>query len=147
MSVFMKKQASAFYLNAIAAVLGVVGTVSMVMSSTMNSAYALNSFTKTLLFAICGILLVGLAIYAPNRWGNHDYVSTLSVLGAIGLFSAVIGNVISERVMLISGLFSFNSGNTVGWSVFYVSVVCLASLLVAIILLIVGAFLKSVKEG
>ena len=42
------------------------------------------------------------------------------------LFSAVIGGIIMNRVLLISGLFSWNSGNTPGWNVFYASVVSIA---------------------
>lgn len=145
MTAFIKKQGAAFYFNALAAVIGIVALVAMVISSTMNEAYALNSFPLFVLGAAVGILLIGIMIYAANRWGNYDYVGTFSGVAAIALFSAVIGGIIMNRILLISGLFSWNSGNTPGWNVFYASVVSIACFVASILLLIIGSFLKSVK--
>ena len=52
---------------------------------------------------------------------------------------------ILSRILLISGLFSWNSMNTAGWKVFYVSVASMVCYVVSIILLIISAFLKTVK--
>ena len=142
MTAFIKKQGPAFYFNILSAAAGIVAFVAMVVSSTMNEAYALNSFPLFVLGAIAGILLIVIAVYAANRWGNYDYVGTLSGVAAVALFS---GGIIMNRVLLISGLFSWNSGNTPGWNVFYASVVSIACFVISIVLLIIGSFLKSVK--
>lgn len=146
MSDFMKKQSIAFYLNVIAIIFGVVGFVATIYSNSVSSAYTYSNLTTMLVYAAVGIVLTAGAIYAPNRWGNHDYVSTICVLGSIAFYAAVIGNIIMGRVLLISGLFSFNSENTVGWSVFYASMVAIVCMVLAILMLIIGSFLKSVKE-
>lgn len=146
MSAFMKKQGIAFYFNVIALILGIAGLVVTLYSSNISSAYAYNALGLIVFLAIAGILLCAGAIYAPNRLGNHDLVSTVCVLGAIGTYSAIIGNVILDRVLLISGLFSYNSQNQIGWTVFYATVAGIVCLLVGIIALIIGSFLKSVKE-
>ena len=78
MTAFIKKQGPAFYFNILSAAAGIVAFVAMVVSSTMNEAYALNSFPLFVLGAIAGILLIVIAVYAANRWGNYDYVGTLS---------------------------------------------------------------------
>lgn len=145
MTAFIKKQGPAFYFNILSAAAGIAAFIAMVISSTMNEAYALNSFPLFVLGAIAGILLILIAVYAANRWGNYDYVGTLSGVAAVALFSAVIGGIILNRVLLISGLFSRNSGNTPGWNVFYASVVSIACFVISIVLLIIGSFLKSVK--
>lgn len=145
MTAFIKKQGTAFYFNALSAVIGIVALIAMIVSSTMTEAYALNSFPLFVLGAIAGVLLIVIAVYAANRWGNYDYVSTVSVIAAIALFSAVMGGIILNRVLLISGLFSWNSGNTPGWNVFYASVVSIVCFVVSILLMIIGSFLKSVK--
>lgn len=145
MTAFIKKQGTAFYFNALSTVIGIVALIAMIVSSTMTEAYALNSFPLFVLGAIAGVLLIVIAVYAANRWGNYDYVSTVSVIAAIALFSAVIGGIILNRVLLISGLFSWNSGNTPGWNVFYASVVSIVCFVVSILLMIIGSFLKSVK--
>ena len=145
MTAFIKKQGPAFYFNILSEAAGIAAFIAMVISSTMNEAYALNSFPLFVLGAIAGILLILIAVYAANRWGNYDYVGTLSGVAAVALFSAVIGGIILNRVLLISGLFSWNSGNTPGWNVFYASVVSIACFVISIVLLIIGSFLKSVK--
>ncbi|MGL5436410.1 MAG: hypothetical protein ACRDBO_13585 [Lachnospiraceae bacterium] len=145
MTAFIKKQGSAFYFNALSVVSGLVAMAAMVISSSISQSYALISFPLFVIGAAAGIFLIVIAVYAANRWGNYDYVSTLSVLAAVALFSAVIGGMIMNRVLLISGLFSWNSGNTLGWNVFYASVVSIACFVFSILLLIVGSFLKSIK--
>lgn len=146
MSDFMKKQSIAFYLNAIALVLGIAGLVLTIVSSTITAAYSYNALGLMIVLGVAGIVLCVGAIYAPNKLGNHNLVSAICTLGAIGAYWAVIGNIILDRVLLVSGLFSYNAHNKIGWTVFYVSVAAIACLLVAILMLIVGSFLKSVKE-
>lgn len=143
----MKKQGIACYLNIAAVILGIAGVILTVVSSTMSSANALSGLPLLVLAGVAGVVLVGLAVYAPNRWGNHDPISTVSLVAAIALYSYVFGACLSQRVMLIAGLFSYNSGNTQGWSIFYICIAAWVCLLVGVLLLIVGAFLKSVKEN
>ncbi len=145
MAEFFKKQRVGAYMNLIAAILGIVGIVAAVICSNMTVTYSLGNLGKIAVIGICGIVLIVLAICLPNKFGNHDILGTCSVLGAIALFAAAFANVLSERILLIAGLFSYDSVNTVGWQVFYVTVVAMAAFILADLLLIVGAFNKSVK--
>ncbi len=145
MAEFFKKQRVGAYLNLIAAILGIVGIIAAVICSNMTVTYSLGNLGMIALVGICGIVLAVLAICLPNFFGNHDILGTCSVLGAIALFAAAFANVLSERILLIAGLFSYDSVNTVGWQVFYVTVVAMAAFILADLLLIVGAFNKSVK--
>ena len=129
------KKALGFYMDAVAFVLAVVGLVAMIVSSTMSTANALNGFVS---------LAAGAAI-APTRMGNFDYLGTVSAVAAVALLTVVIGSMLNERILLMSGLFSYNSANTVGWQVFYAMVVAVVCFLAAIICMIIGAFNKSVK--
>ena len=142
----MKKQGIAFYLNILAAILGAVGLFLTVRSSTMSADNALSNLSTLILAGVVAIVLVCVAIVAPNRLGNHDPLSAISVLAAIALYCYLFGSCVSQRVMLIAGLFSFNDANTVGWSIFYTCIGAWVCLLVGILLLVVGSFLKSVKE-
>lgn len=142
----MKKQGIAFYLNILAAILGAVGLFLTVRSSTMSADNALANLSTLILAGVVAILLVCVAIVAPNRLGNHDPLSAISVLAAIALYCYLFGSCVSQRVMLIAGLFSFNDANTVGWSIFYTCIGAWVCLLVGILFLVVGSFLKSVKE-
>ena len=142
----MKKQGIAFYLNILAAILGAVGLFLTVRSSTMSADNALSNLSTLILAGVVAIVLVCVAIVAPNRLGNHDPLSAISVLAAIALYCYLFGSCVSQRVMLIAGLFSFNDANTVGWSIFYTCIGAWVCLLVGILFLIVGRFLNSVKE-
>lgn len=146
MSDFMKKQSVGAYFNIIAAILGIVGIVAAAICSNMTVTYALGNLGTIALFGILGILLAVAGIVLPNIFGNHDILSTVSVLGAIALFTAAFGQVLSERILLIAGLFSYDSVNTVGWQVFYVTVVSIVGFIVGALVLIIGAFTRSVKE-
>ena len=111
----------------------------------MDTANPLNSFGKLVAFAVLAMVLVCASIAAANR--KKDVVSLLAVMCAIALLTLNIGEIISSRILLISGLFSWNSQNMIGWRVFYVSIACIVCFVAAILALIVGAFLKNRKEG
>lgn len=143
MSANTKKQSLSFYLNAVTCVLGIAGLVTLIISSTMSSANALHGLPLLAVLAVGGIVLIALAMYMSSRNGLAVYISFASVVAAIALFTTVVGNTISSRILLISGLFSFNSGNMVGWNVFYVTVASIVCFLVSVLLLIVGSFMKS----
>ncbi|HJD21135.1 MAG TPA: hypothetical protein H9915_04870 [Candidatus Gemmiger faecigallinarum] len=139
------KKALGFYMDAVAFVLAVVGLVAMIVSSTMSTANALNGFVSLVAMAVIAAVLAAVAAIAPTRMGNFDYLGTVSAVAAVALLTVVIGSMLNERILLMSGLFSYNSANTVGWQVFYAMVVAVVCFLAAIICMIIGAFNKSVK--
>ncbi|MDO5405753.1 MAG: hypothetical protein Q4F28_00310 [Eubacteriales bacterium] len=145
MSSFLKKQGAGFYVNILAVIAAVAALITMVMCSTISEGDALNSFTLLVTGAVAGILLILAALYASNRFGNYDFVSTIAVMAAVALFSAVICGIIMSRILLISGLFSWNSKNMVGWQVFYASVTSIVCYVVSIVLMIIGSFMKTVR--
>lgn len=143
----LKKLSIGGYLNALAALLGLAGTILTIVSGMVSVD---NPLTNTALIAVAGfagVVLCLLAIFAPSRWGNFDMLGSVSILGAIALYCYTFGAAVGQRVMLIAGLFSFNAANEAGWSVFYVSVAAWACLLLGCVLLVVSGFVKSVKEG
>lgn len=135
------------WLNLFAAIAGIVGLIALIVSNSISSAYALKNAGLVTLMAIGGILLALVAIWSPTKFGNHDFISTIAVVGAIALFSAVIGKMILDRILMIAGLFSYNSQNMTGWSVFYAVVTGAVALVIANVALIIGAFTKSVKKN
>lgn len=143
----LKKLNVGGYLNVLAALLGLAGTILTIVSGMVSAD---NPLANTALIAVAGfggVALCLLAILAPSRWGNFDMVGSVSILGAIALYCYTFGAAVAQRVMLIAGLFSFNSANKGGWSVFYVSAAAWACLLLGCVLLVASGFVKSVKEG
>ena len=143
---FLKKQGAAFYFNAAAIVLAVAGTIAMVMSSTYSEANALAALTRLIVQSVLAAVLVAGGIWAANDGKDDNGILGLAAtMTAIALIVATIGNIINSRILLISGLFSFNSQNMVGWHVFYITVACLVCYVVAIVSMIIGSFCKATK--
>lgn len=147
MANFLKKLSVGSYLNVIAAVAGIVGLIAMMASNGVSSAYALKTAGTLTLMGVCGILLALVAVWSPTKFGNHDYISTVAVVAAVALFMAIVGTMILDRILMIAGLFSYNSQNMTGWSVFYATVTSAVALVIACLALIIGAFTPSVKKN
>ena len=131
--------------NALILLLAIAGLVSMIISSTMSTANVLYGLPSLVIFGIIGLVFIAVQLVAPSAWRKNGYLSLVAIMGAIVMFTMIIGNVLNSRVLLISGLFSFNSQNTVGWNVLFVTIVSMVCFLVAILLLIISAFMKSNK--
>lgn len=142
----MKKLSVGGYLNILAAILGVVGTILTIVSSVMSADNTLAGLPLIVAAGIVGAALCVLPVWTAGRFGNFDMIGSVALLAAIGLFFYTFGSAVGQRIMLIAGLFSYNAGNTVGWSVFYVSVGAWACLLVGCLALIVSGFLRCVKQ-
>ncbi len=147
MANFLKKLSVGSYLNCIAAIAGIVGLIAMIASNGVSTAYALKGATGLILMGICGILLALVAIWSPTKFGNHDFISTIAIVAAIALFMAIIGTMILDRILMIAGLFSYNSQNMTGWSVFNATVTSAVAFVIACVALIIGAFARSVKKN
>lgn len=141
----LKKFTAASWLTVLAAIAGIVGVIFMLKSSNIDTAYAYKTVGKLTLMGVCGVVLCLLAVWAPTVFGNHDIISTFGAVGAIALFMAIVGTMISDRVLMIAGLFSYNSQNMVGWSVFYATVTGAVAFVMGCLLLIVSSFMKNAK--
>ena len=141
------KKGTAFYLNLSALILGIVGVVLAIYSSMMTVENALTNLPLVIAAGVASLVLVAGAVLLPSRLGENSPVLMVCSLGGIALYSYVYGQCILQRIMMIAGLFSFNSGNAQGWRVFYIVVATVVCLLVASILLVVGGFFRSVKQA
>lgn len=143
----MKKLSIGGYINAIAAVLSAVGFVLVIVSHTVSSTNALSNFSTVVLMGIVSVVAAVISLVAAPKLGNHNPGTAIGILVNIFLNVMLIGTTADQRIMMIAGLFSYNSGNTEGWSVFYVCVAAWVCLLVGALLAIVSSFLNSVKEA
>lgn len=68
---------------------------------------------------------------------------------AVAVFALVFTGVkvIGARVILASGLFSWNASNQIGWGVFNSTIVATVLLVVAALVLVVAAFLPAFKDA
>ena len=142
-----KRKAAGFVFAIIALVAAIVGIVGMYICSNMYDAYAYKTINMMLIYAGTAIVLILLSALLPStKLGNHNVLSAIFGWAAIGLMMAVVGTMILDRILMIAGLFSYNSQNAIGWQVFYATVVGVAGYLVSCLALIISSFAKTVKE-
>ena len=124
-------------MNIAAVVLGVVGVVFTYINSSLSTDNALVQLTTALACGVVGVVLVIGAIVMAKK---NDLVRSICGLGAIAAFMYVLSILISERVMLVAGLFSYNAQNQVGWQVFYMTIVAGVAMVLACVAVAIGAF-------
>ncbi len=139
----LKKLKPASFLELAAVLLGVAGTVLLILCGTMDYTYSLSAFPLLLTAAVAGIILILAAVITPLFLGSQNIVSTVSILAGIACFTFVIGDIFSERAMMISGLMTWNAQNTAGWNVFYMTIACAVCLGISILIMIVSAFMDN----
>ncbi|MCC8183090.1 MAG: hypothetical protein LIO45_09040 [Clostridiales bacterium] len=142
----LKNRTVGGYCQIVAAILGLAGLILLIINNNISSSYSLSTFGLLLTGAVVGVILSVVAVITPTKLGDLDVVSTLSIMVTVGVYGLIIGQMANERILMISGLFSWNSGNTVAWSVFYVMIASIVCFAVAAVLLIITSFMKTVKE-
>ena len=141
-----KRKAAGFWFSIIAFVAALVGLAGMYFCSSMYAAYAYKTINMMLIYGGTAAVLILISALLPStRLGNHNVLTAIFVWAAIGLMMSVVGTMILDRILMIAGLFSYNSQNTIGWQVFYVTVVGVAGYLVSCLALIIASFTKTVK--
>jgi predicted lysophospholipase L1 biosynthesis ABC-type transport system permease subunit len=133
----MKKLGIGSYLNIAAAVFGIAAVVLAVVSNGFPDK-ELPSLTACIIFGVIGVALCAAALVMANK----DLIATVCSLGAIASFMTILNNIIGDRVIMIAGLFSFSAGDTVGWTVFYITVAAAVCIVLACVSVIAGNFLK-----
>lgn len=142
----LKEQGLAFYMNVTAAVAGVAGLVTLVIGNNISEANRMNEFSTMAGLLFVAIVAVAAAAAVPNFMKKNDLVRALCAYAAIALYTIVMAKHISARILMISGLFSWNSMNTEGWTVFYLLIASCVCLLAGVIFMIIGAFAGTVKK-
>jgi len=126
----------------VAAALGIVGIIGTVVCNNISADNALSNLPLLIAVGVVGVVLAAAAAIVGKK---NDLVRAVAGLGAIAAFMFVLNSLISERVMLVAGLFSFNAGNEIGWQVFYATIVGGVAMLLAAIVIAVAAFAKGKK--
>lgn len=142
-----KKRGFGLYLDAAGIVLAVAGAVATVLCSTKSADYALAGLPLYLVLIVVAIVLTVAGALAQAKDGlNPIFANACSVVAVFALvFTAV--KVIGARVILASGLFSWNASNQIGWGVFNSTIVATVLLVVAALVLVVAAFLPAFKDA
>ena len=104
-------------INLVAAVLALANVALAVVGSVMTEANALINLTTVIAAGVGAVVLLAATLVLKN-----ELVGLVGALGAIACNMVVLNYTVSERILMIAGIFSYDSGNVDGWNVFYVVV-------------------------
>ena len=84
-----------------------------------QTIYAVIGGTLGLAAAIISVLLSIGCAWATKKYDAQHFVTVVLGFGAMAAQMIALGILISDRAVLASELFTWNSSNTIGWNAFY----------------------------
>lgn len=140
MNEMIKKLGVSFWLLAVTVVLAVVGFITVLMANA-TQGYAISNLGLNIAAVIvAAVCVLGVAYFSASGDCHSIIVFALSAV-AVVLFMYAFSNVLINRAELASALFTYDAVNTVGWGVFYKSVVAMVCCLASAIIVTVNAFI------
>ncbi|MBP5153926.1 MAG: hypothetical protein ILP12_02820 [Lachnospiraceae bacterium] len=136
----MKKSADSV-IGLIALAFAVVGLILFLITNG-TAGYGVPGSGLAIVCGIAAILLIACIVFVFGKNGNqHPTVFACRLLAIVALM-AELGILLADRAGLAANIFTWDNGNKLGWSVFYMSVACAVCILLAVITLIVASFRK-----
>lgn len=135
-----KKSGASTVTDIIAIVLAIAGIVLMFMSNAVSASDAVPTT-----YAVCigiGAVCLVVDIIAGK---NNDILSLLLKVAAVILITIPGVYITTDRILTISGLFSWNSMGS-GFTMFYESVASTACCVVSALVVVIGSFMGSGKK-
>ena len=144
-----KKIGAGVVIRSIAAVLGVIGLVVLLVCNAKGGQCAFNGLFGYVLGAVLAIVLAGVSVWAPGYDWERGLVGPAANIAAVIAFALTAINVVAERILLVSGLFTWDSMNTMGWTAFYLTAAAAICFVAAALFLVIGAFFapKQVEQA
>lgn len=141
-----KRRGFSLYIRILALVLAVAGLAALLLSNSISAANRLSNAAGLMLCALLGLVFLLCSLFVSRLGRAGEILETVSIIAAVVLLSIVMVNQIGGRILMISGLFTWNSMNLEGWRVFYFMIASCILLLASNLLQIAAAFMKTNKE-
>ncbi len=133
----MLKNASS-KINLVAAVLALVGLILAYVGHSVSADNALLNIGMVIAAGIGAVVLCAAPSFVKN-----DIVALVAPLGAVACNMFLVNGIVYDRVLMIAGIFSYNSGNTEGWTVFYWVVASAVVAVLSCVATMVASFMKA----
>ena len=124
-------------INVVAAVLALAGVILAYVTHAYSEANALLTIGEVIAAGVAAVVLCILPVVLKN-----DIVSLVAGLGAIACNMFVVNGIVLDRILMIAGLFSYNSNDTVGWTTFYLIIASAVVCILSCVATMVGSFMK-----
>ena len=135
-------------LELLGAALGVVALILMIVCNAMGSDYEFTYATLLNLGTIAGAVLAVVVAFSPRfSFDKKGYLGLIAAIGSVFLYGYTAIQAINERILVISALYSWNTGNTAGWTSFYFTIAVVVCLVLGSIFVMVGEFILPAGES
>ena len=124
-------------INLVAAVLALVGAILAFVGNNISEGDALLNIGTVVAAGVAATVLCVIPVVLKN-----DIVGLIAGWGAIACNMFVVNGIVLDRILMIGGLFSYNSDNQVGWTLFYVIVANAVVCVLSCVATMVGNFMK-----
>lgn len=124
-------------INLVAAVLALAGVILAYVTHAYSDANALLTIGEVVAAGVGAIVLCVLPVVLKN-----DLVSLLAGLGAIACNMFVVNGIVLDRILMIAGIFSYNQGDQVGWTTFYIIIASSVCAVLSCVATMVAGFMK-----
>lgn len=124
-------------INVVAAVLALVALILAIVGNNISAGNALLNIGQVIAAGIAAVVLCVLPIVLKN-----DIVSLAAALGTIACNMFLVNGIVLDRILMIAGLFSYDSGNLDGWNVFYLVVAASVVAILSCVATMVSSFMK-----
>lgn len=124
-------------INLVAAVLALVGAILAFVGNGIAPGNELLNIGEVVAAGVAATVLCVLPVVLKN-----DIVSLVAPLGAIACNMFVINGIVLDRILMIAGLFSYDSMNEKGWTLFYVIIATAVVCILSCVANMVSSFMK-----
>lgn len=123
--------------NLVAAVLALAGAILAFVGNGIAPGNELLNIGTVVAAGVAAVVLCVLPVVLKN-----DIVSLVAGLGAIACNMFVVNGIVLDRILMIAGLFSYDSMNEAGWTLFYVIIANAVVCILSCVATMVGNFMK-----
>lgn len=124
-------------INLGAGILALAALILAIVSHVMTEANALIGLSDAVAGGMAATALCLVAAFSKS-----EILGLLCSLGSIATNMFLLNIVVSERILLFAGIFSYDSGNVDGWNVFYVVVASCVCVVLSCVATMVSGFVK-----
>ena len=124
-------------INLVAAVLALIGAILVIVGNGIAPGNELLNVGTVAAAGFAAAVLCIVPVVLKN-----DLLAFVAGLGAIALNMFVINGIVLDRILMIAGLFSYDSMNEAGWTLFYVIIATAVVCILSCFATIVGNFMK-----
>lgn len=140
----IKKLGLTFWFTVVAGILTLTATIIFGVTNS-TAGYSVEKGPLGIALGVLAVVLIGVSAFTTYKFGAQNPITAALKLVALIFVCVDISLLVMSRAILASALFTWDAYNDLGWSVLYTSIGAVVVAVIAILVLIVTAFMNNRK--